>query len=263
MHCLRGPAQRWRSVGVRPPRRRGAPPRAEPNGGGPPGGGGQQPPPPPSPALPPLGELWTSLLSVASPYWQDPAESGGARLRLGGVVALSLATTAASVGFNFLGRDFFNAIAAKDEPAFHSLLLAYLGAIAGAVPLFVLRDYQQSLLALRWREWLTERYLGLYLGDRAFFRLAADGSVDNPDQRLNADVGACASPCLKPGRRRVCARARVCTCEAPPDARAVVCVCARQSPARRSAWPSRSSAPPSTWPRSRGACAVDAVNAFL
>lgn len=34
-----------------------------------------------------------------------------ARLRLAAVFALTLATTGISVGFNFLGRDFYNALA--------------------------------------------------------------------------------------------------------------------------------------------------------
>lgn len=53
-----------------------------------------------------------------------------------------------------------------------------------------MRDYWQSILALRWRAWLTERYVGAYLKDRTFYRIAAEGVVDNPDQRINADIGA-------------------------------------------------------------------------
>ena len=53
-----------------------------------------------------------------------------------------------------------------------------------------MRDYWQSILALRWRAWLTDRYVGAYLTDRTFYRIAAEGVVDNPDQRINADIGA-------------------------------------------------------------------------
>lgn len=73
---------------------------------------------------------------------------------------------------------------------FYRLLFTYLAAIAGAIPVFVMRDYWQSILALRWRAWLTERYVGAYLADRTFYRIAAEGVVDNPDQRINADIGA-------------------------------------------------------------------------
>jgi hypothetical protein len=53
-----------------------------------------------------------------------------------------------------------------------------------------MRDYWQSLLSLRWRRWMTERYVGAYLKDRTFYRIASEGVVDNPDQRINADIGA-------------------------------------------------------------------------
>ena len=49
---------------------------------------------------------------VAAPYWSSD-DKDQARLRLGGVFALTLATTGISVGFNFLGRDFYNALASK------------------------------------------------------------------------------------------------------------------------------------------------------
>ena len=136
------------------------------------------------------GLLYARFVRVARPYWTEAAESGDARLRLAGIVAMTLGTTGISVGFNFLGRDFFNAIAEKHPDEFYRLLFTYLAAIAGAIPVFVLRDYWQSLLALRWRAWLTERYVGQYLGDQTFFRIAQEAEIDNPDQRINADVGA-------------------------------------------------------------------------
>lgn len=47
----------------------------------------------------------------------------------------------------------------------------------------------QSRLALEWREYMTQRLLGQYFSDRAFYQLAAGAlPVDNPDQRIAADV---------------------------------------------------------------------------
>lgn len=47
---------------------------------------------------------------VAAPYWFSD-DKVVARWRLATVFALTLGTTGISVGFNFLGRDFFNALA--------------------------------------------------------------------------------------------------------------------------------------------------------
>lgn len=49
---------------------------------------------------------------VAAPYWYSDDKLQG-RLQLAAVFALTLATTGISVGFNFLGRDFYNALASQ------------------------------------------------------------------------------------------------------------------------------------------------------
>lgn len=74
-------------------------------------------------------------MRVAKPFWTDGgSESREAQLQLAGIVALSLGTTAVSVGFNYLGRDFYNALSERQEPEFYRLLGLYIGAIAAAIP---------------------------------------------------------------------------------------------------------------------------------
>jgi len=61
---------------------------------------------------PDLQTLFRRFWKVAAPYWTSD-DKVQARLQLAGVFALTLATTGISVGFSFLGRDFFNALASK------------------------------------------------------------------------------------------------------------------------------------------------------
>ena len=56
------------------------------------------------------------------------------------------ATCLCSVLFNFLGRDFFNALSQKDPERFTQMLFKWLGGIALGVPVFVYRDYLQVQL---------------------------------------------------------------------------------------------------------------------
>ena len=51
-----------------------------------------------------------------------------------------------------------------------------------------MRDYYQSVLTLRWRAWMTERYVEKYLGDRNFYHIQTGGVIDNPDQRIVDDI---------------------------------------------------------------------------
>jgi ABC-type uncharacterized transport system fused permease/ATPase subunit len=48
-----------------------------------------------------------------------------------------------SVLFNFLGRDFFNALSEKDAERFTQMLIKWLGGVVLGVPVFVFRDYVQ------------------------------------------------------------------------------------------------------------------------
>lgn len=70
----------------------------------------------------------------------------------------------------------------------HHNQFRYLAGFAVGVPVFVIKRYAQSRLALEWRAWLTQRLLSQYFRDRSFYQLQAGGLVDNPDQRIAADV---------------------------------------------------------------------------
>ena len=54
-----------------------------------------------------------------------------------------------SVMFNFLGRDFFNALAEKDADRFAEMLVKWLVALCAGIPVFVFRDYYQVSLPTR------------------------------------------------------------------------------------------------------------------
>ncbi|KAL6838825.1 hypothetical protein ACP4OV_031539 [Aristida adscensionis] len=136
-----------------------------------------------------LKTLATRFWKVASPYWWSEDKTQ-ARLRLAAVFALTLATTGISVGFNFLGRDFYNALADKDQEKFTKQLLYYLGAFAGGIPFFVLRDYARETLSLRWRSWMTSYYMKRYFKNRTFYKIQSQSMIDNPDQRINDDLSA-------------------------------------------------------------------------
>ncbi|CAL8470471.1 g10013 [Coccomyxa elongata] len=135
-----------------------------------------------------LSVIWSRLLKLGTPYWSDPEEGGRARWQLAGVVALTLGTTGVSVLFNFLGRDFFNALSEKDAERFTQMLIKWLGGVVLGVPVFVFRDYLQSKLALDWRDYMTRRLTEEYFQNRTFYQIQSGSHIDNPDQRISSDV---------------------------------------------------------------------------
>ncbi|KAG1330322.1 ABC transporter D family member 2, chloroplastic [Cocos nucifera] len=139
--------------------------------------------------LPDLGTLLRRFWKVAAPYWSSE-DKVQARLRLAAVFALTLGTTGISVGFNFLGRDFYNALANKDQEQFTKQLLYYLGGFAGGIPFFVLRDYARETLSLRWRSWMTGYYMKRYFRNQMFYKIQSQSIIDNPDQRIVDDLNS-------------------------------------------------------------------------
>ncbi|KAF9674504.1 hypothetical protein SADUNF_Sadunf10G0134100 [Salix dunnii] len=139
--------------------------------------------------VPGLNTLFRRFWKVAAPYWFSE-DKEPARLQLAAVFALTLGTTGISVGFSFLGRDFYNALANKDQEQFTKQLLYYLGAFAGGIPFFVLRDYAREILALRWRSWMTKFYMERYLKNQTFYKIQSQSIIDNPDQRIVDDLSS-------------------------------------------------------------------------
>ncbi|CAJ1958287.1 unnamed protein product [Sphenostylis stenocarpa] len=156
--------------------------------------------------------LFRRFWKVAAPYWTSD-DKVQARLQLAVVFALTLVTTGIIVGFNILGRDFFNALANKDQEQFTKQLLYYLGAFAGGIPclswketrlkmrtnshvllrcgfFFVLRDYAKETLSLRWRSWMTSYYMDRYLKNQTFYKIQSQSIIDNPDQRIVDDLSS-------------------------------------------------------------------------
>ena len=57
-----------------------------------------------------------------------------------------------------------------------------------SVPIYALYYYVRDKLGIDWRKWLTHRFIDSYFNNRAFYKLAANDEVDNPDQRIADDI---------------------------------------------------------------------------
>jgi putative ATP-binding cassette transporter len=91
----------------------------------------------------------------------------------------------------------------KDWDGFVALLLLYRnndkGFTFGFTPLAmshvviaVFEVYLTQWLTIRWRRWLTDKFLREWMSDRAYYKISLAGShelgTDNPDQRITEDV---------------------------------------------------------------------------
>ncbi len=125
---------------------------------------------------------------IAVPYFRS--EDGWAgRVLLGTVIALQLFQVWVNVRFNTWYKAFYDALQNKDWDTFIFQLGVFSLLAAAYIVSAVYQLYLQQWLQIRWRRWLTTRYLGRWLGGGTHYRMRLKGdAVDNPDQRISDDV---------------------------------------------------------------------------
>jgi len=131
-----------------------------------------------------LRDAWTLI----RPYWFSEDRWAGLGL-LAAVIGLALFTVFINVLLSKWYNSFYNAIQDKDFPAFRNLLIRFSWLALLYIIAAVYQIYLNQMLQIRWRRWLTERYLGAWLADGAYYRMQLSaGETDNPDQRIADDL---------------------------------------------------------------------------
>jgi vitamin B12/bleomycin/antimicrobial peptide transport system ATP-binding/permease protein len=111
-----------------------------------------------------------------------------------GLLAILIAFLFSINGLNvlnsYVNRDFMTSIENRDMDGFVFYALLYVGVFALSTVVAVLYRYVEESLGLLWRKWLTAQAVDRYLSDRTYFRLHANGELQNPDQRISEDIRA-------------------------------------------------------------------------
>jgi putative ATP-binding cassette transporter len=131
-----------------------------------------------------LRDMW----SLAKPYWcsEDRWTAWGL---LGIVVAMNLGLVFIDVLINRWSNVFYNSLQDKNYDVFIQQLLRFTWLAGLYIVVAVYQLYLNQMLQIRWRRWLTDRYLNAWLADRAYYRMQLlAGETDNPDQRIAEDV---------------------------------------------------------------------------
>jgi putative ATP-binding cassette transporter len=131
-----------------------------------------------------LATVWR----IAAPYFYSEDRWAGRGL-LAAVIATELASVFLTVLFNRWNNVFYNALQERDQAVF-TYQIGYFGVLATFwVALRVYQLYLNQWLQIRWRQWMTARYLGGWLHDANHYRMQLLGdAADNPDQRIADDT---------------------------------------------------------------------------
>jgi vitamin B12/bleomycin/antimicrobial peptide transport system ATP-binding/permease protein len=140
---------------------------------------------------------------LARPYFAQSEERWLARGLLTAVIALALTNVGLSVLINFWRGAFYTALGDKDWNAFIALILFWYRGKNGLtfgftllafihVAAYIYEYYLMQMLEIRWRRWLTDKFLKDWMADRAYYKISLAGShelgTDNPDQRITEDI---------------------------------------------------------------------------
>lgn len=132
-----------------------------------------------------LADLWR----LTAPYfWSEDRRTG--RVLLAVIVGMNLGLVYLNVLFNQWNNRFYTALQHRDWDTF----VAELGWFCFLAVLFIVvavyQTYLNLMLQIRWRRWLTERYLARWMQGHAYYRMVLAGhpDADNPDQRIAEDL---------------------------------------------------------------------------
>jgi putative ATP-binding cassette transporter len=150
-----------------------------------------------------VGRFLRDAWLLARPYFAESDERWLARGLLAAVIALALTNVGLSVLINFWRGAFYTALGEKDWNSFIALILFYSRNKNGFtfgftllafihVGVYIVEFYLMQMLQIRWRRWLTDKYLNEWMADRAYYKISLAGShelgTDNPDQRISEDI---------------------------------------------------------------------------
>ena len=104
------------------------------------------------------------------------------------------------IGLNFFGvyllvrlnswyNEFYNALQQYQVDSFWPLVGEFTGVAMLYIVIAVYAIYLRQAVQIKWRTWLTDKYLSRWLKGQVYYRLQVQNSdTDNPDQRISEDI---------------------------------------------------------------------------
>jgi len=134
------------------------------------------------------GQFVKAVVDLALPYWKSRERwSAGGLLAV--IVAMNLGLVYVNVLFSDWNNRFYDALQQHDFARFIHELEYFCVLAAIFIVVAVYQTYLTQMLEIRWRRWLTDRYLADWLGGHAYYRLQLGAyRADNPDQRIADDL---------------------------------------------------------------------------
>jgi putative ATP-binding cassette transporter len=133
-------------------------------------------------------EILRTFLRIALPYFRSE-ERWQARVLLAAVIAAEFGVVYALVAFNLWNARVYTAIQDRNWDEFLFSLLLFVGIALWTVAANMAQFYFGQMLILRWRRWLTRRYVTLWMSEGRHYKMRfAHADVDNAHLRIANDI---------------------------------------------------------------------------
>jgi putative ATP-binding cassette transporter len=135
----------------------------------------------------------------AGGFWRGPSAPRAWALTLGLAVFL-LMSTAATVAMNHWNRWFFDSLEKRDVSAVTSSVAVFILIVAVMAAIGVGIVLARETLQVRWRAWIVQQLLALWLGNQRFYHLNVTGKEPpNPEYRISDDTRWATEPLVDLG----------------------------------------------------------------
>jgi putative ATP-binding cassette transporter len=129
-----------------------------------------------------------AFLRFAGGFWTGPTLKRAWLLTLGLATSLILSTYA-TVQLNHWNRWFFDALERKDVVVVKQAILVFFVIIAAMAAIGVAIVLTRETLQVRWRAWLVENLIGVWIDRQRFYHMNALGvEPPNPEYRISDDT---------------------------------------------------------------------------
>lgn len=141
--------------------------------------------------------FFRDLWKISKPYWWSSEERWSARILFVAIVFLNLLMVYISYRVTEWYNTFWNALQKYNAAAAWHQLLVFLILVTPYIIAAVYQTYLTQMLQIRWRRWLTKRYLDSWLSRATYYHMQVLGDgTDNPDQRISQDLDEFSSQTL-------------------------------------------------------------------